>query len=68
VRAHEGEAIARDSSTGPPHPQFGISFLQLRITPAMEAGKAGHVWGLEEIAALTDSPSASRSGATPRSN
>jgi hypothetical protein len=26
----------------------------LRVTPAMEAGVADHVWSLEEIAALAD--------------
>jgi hypothetical protein len=25
-----------------------------RVTPAMEAGKADHVWSLEEIAGLAD--------------
>jgi hypothetical protein len=26
----------------------------LRVTPAMEAGKADHVWSLEEIAGLAE--------------
>jgi hypothetical protein len=30
----------------------------LRVTPAMEAGLAGHVWGLEEVVALLDSATA----------
>jgi hypothetical protein len=28
----------------------------LRVTPAMEAGIADHVWSVEEIVALLDSP------------
>jgi hypothetical protein len=31
---------------------FGRIHETLRVTPAMEAGKADHVWPLEEIAAL----------------
>ena len=31
---------------------FGRIHKTLRVTPAMEAGKADHVWSLEEIAAL----------------
>jgi len=31
---------------------FGRIHKSLRVTPAMEAGKADHVWSLEEIAGL----------------
>ena len=31
---------------------FGRIHKTLRVTPAMEAGKADHVWSLEEIATL----------------
>jgi hypothetical protein len=31
---------------------FGRIHNTLRVTPAMEAGKADHVWSLEEIADL----------------
>jgi IS1 family transposase len=34
------------------HYNFGRIHKTLRVTPAMEAGKADHVWSLEEIAAL----------------
>lgn len=33
---------------------FGRIHKSLRVTPAMEAGVADHVWTLEEIAALAD--------------
>ncbi len=33
---------------------FGRIHKTLRVTPAMEAGIADHVWSLEEIAALVD--------------
>jgi len=33
---------------------FGRIHRALRVTPAMEAGVADHVWSLEEIAALAD--------------
>ena len=33
--------------------KFGRVRKTLRVTPAMEAGIANHVWTLEEIAALT---------------
>jgi IS1 family transposase len=33
---------------------FGRIHKSLRVTPAMEAGIADHVWSLEEIAALSD--------------
>jgi IS1 family transposase len=36
------------------HYNFGRIHKSLRVTPAMEAGIADHVWSLEEIAALTD--------------
>ena len=32
---------------------FGRIHKTLRVTPAMEAGKADHVWSIEEIAGLT---------------
>jgi len=34
------------------HYNFGRIHKTLRVTPAMEAGKADHVWSLEEIAGL----------------
>lgn len=34
------------------HYNFGRIHKSLRVTPAMEAGIADHVWSLEEIAAL----------------
>jgi hypothetical protein len=37
------------------HYNFARIHKTLRVTPAMEAGVADHVWGLEEIAALADS-------------
>ena len=36
------------------HYNFGRIHKTLRVTPAMEAGKADHVWSLEEIAGLAD--------------
>jgi IS1 family transposase len=36
------------------HYNFGRIHRTLRVTPAMEAGIADHVWTLEEIAALAD--------------
>ena len=33
---------------------FGRIHQTLRVTPAMEAGVAYHVWSLEEIAALAE--------------
>ncbi len=36
------------------HYNFARVHKCLRVTPAMEAGIAGHVWSLEEIAALPD--------------
>ena len=36
------------------HYNFARIHQTLRVTPAMEAGVAGHVWSLEEIAALLD--------------
>ena len=34
------------------HYNFGRIHKTLRVTPAMEAGVADHVWSLEQIAAL----------------
>lgn len=36
------------------HYNFGRIHKSLRVTPAMEAGIANHVWSLEEIAALAE--------------
>ena len=36
------------------HYNFGRIHKTLRVTPAMQAGIAGHVWSLEEIAALAE--------------
>lgn len=35
---------------------FGRIHKTLRVTPAMQAGIANHVWTLEEIASLADEP------------
>ena len=44
------------------HYNFGRIHKTLRVTPAMEAGIAGHVWSLEEIAALAPAPVAKKRG------
>ena len=36
------------------HYNFGRIHKTLRVTPAIEAGKADHVWSLEEIAGLSN--------------
>jgi hypothetical protein len=36
------------------HYNFVRIHKTLRVTPAMEAGLAGHVWGLEEIVLLNN--------------
>ena len=36
------------------HYNFGRIYTTLRVTPAMAAGKADHVWSLEELAALAE--------------
>ena len=36
------------------HDVLQLIHKSLRVTPAMEAGKADHVWSLEEIVALAD--------------
>jgi IS1 family transposase len=41
---------------------FGRIHKSLRVTPAMEAGIADHVWSLEEIAALVPEPEAKTRG------
>ena len=35
---------------------FGRIHKTLRVTPAMQAGVSDHVWTLEEIAALSETP------------
>ena len=44
------------------HYNFGRIHKTLRVTPAMEAGIADHVWSLEEIAALVPEPIAKKRG------
>lgn len=44
------------------HYNFGRIHKTLRVTPAMEAGVAKHVWSLEEIAALVPEPVAKKRG------
>ena len=39
------------------HYNFGRVHQTLRVTPAMEAGIADHVWSLEEIAELLETES-----------
>jgi len=34
------------------HHKFGLVHQTLRVTPAMEAGIADHVWSIEEIVGL----------------
>ena len=41
---------------------FGRIHKSLRVTPAMEAGIASHVWTLEEIAGLVPTPVAVKRG------
>lgn len=41
---------------------FGRIHKTLRVTPAMQAGIADHVWSLEEIAALVPAPVAKKRG------
>ncbi|MBS0582400.1 MAG: IS1 family transposase [Proteobacteria bacterium] len=44
------------------HYNFGRIHKSLRVTPAMQAGIADHVWSLEEIAALVPEPVAKKRG------
>lgn len=44
------------------HYNFGRIHKTLRVTPAMEAGIASHVWSLEEIAELVPEPTAKPRG------
>lgn len=44
------------------HYNFGRIHKSLRVTPAMAAGISGHVWSLEEIAALVPEPVAKKRG------
>ena len=43
------------------HYNFARVHQTLRVTPAMEAGVADHVWDVEEIVALLDTPKATDS-------
>ena len=47
---------------------FGRIHKTLRVTPAMEAGIADHVWSLEEIAALAPEPVAKKRGPYKKKN
>lgn len=47
---------------------FGRIHKTLRVTPAMEAGIADHVWSLEEIAALIPEPVAKKRGPYKKRN
>lgn len=47
---------------------FGRIHKTLRVTPAMEAGVADHVWSLEEIAALVPEPVAKPRGPYKKRN
>lgn len=47
---------------------FGRIHKTLRVTPAMEAGIADHVWTLEEIAALVPEPAAKKRGQYKKKN
>jgi hypothetical protein len=40
------------------HYNFGRIHQTLRVTPAMEAGLSVHVWSIQNIVALIDTPSA----------
>ncbi len=44
------------------HYNFARIHKTLRVTPAMEAGVAKHVWSLQEIAALVPEPVAKNRG------
>lgn len=44
------------------HYNFGRIHKAMRVTPAMQAGIADHVWSLEEIAALVPEPVAKKRG------
>ena len=41
---------------------FGRVHKSLRVTPAMQAGIAAHVWSIEEICTLVPEPVAAKSG------
>ncbi len=45
------------------HYNFGRVHKTLRVTPAMEAGIASHVWSIEEICNLVAEPVATKRGA-----
>lgn len=47
---------------------FGRIHKSLRVTPAMEAGVADHVWSLEEIAALAPEPVVGKRGPYKKRN
>lgn len=44
------------------HYSFGRIHKTLRVTPAMEAGIADHVWSFEDVAALVPEPVAKKRG------
>jgi len=44
------------------HYNFARVHKTLRVTPAMEAGVADHVWSLEEMAGLADWPGSTKPG------
>lgn len=50
------------------HYNFARIHKTLRVTPAMEAGIADHVWSLEEIAALIPEPVAKQRGPYKKKN
>lgn len=45
------------------HYNFARIHQSLRVTPAMEAGIARHVWSIEEIVALADEPALTKEAA-----
>lgn len=45
-----------------PMPAFCRVHKTLRVTPAMEAGIAGHIWEIEELVALLPEPEAKKRG------
>jgi hypothetical protein len=41
---------------------YGRVHKTLRVMPAMESGPSGHIWSMEEIAALVPPPVAKKRG------